>query len=225
MTIDWGSVPAWVAAGTAICGFSIAVRQLSLATKAQKDQVQIARANLLLSIDATYEGAELYKARKAVRSLRNRAEIAVKGRVAKNKSPTALQEAICEECSHKLDELWETVKTFDDPDVEDPKSTERLASDRYAELMALPYWFESVGMLCRRNLLPVEDILNLFDQVVITTMESYANHVAARRSEQPYPNLRFLENASWLLDQAKAYKSKRDDPPASHPSKSPTNWH
>jgi hypothetical protein len=216
MRMDWGSVPAWLAVLTAISGATVALKQLALATKAQRDQVQIARANLLLSIDGAYEGAEIYKARKALRSLRNRAEAVVLNQVKKNKAPEALVSDICEECSHQLDQLWEKVKQFNDQDVEKPDSIGRIASDRYAELMTLPYWFETVGLLCQRNLLPTDDVLNLYDEVVITTMTSFANHISARRSEGPAKNRRLLENAGWLR-KSRAVQEKSGRPSAGSP--------
>lgn len=69
----WGTVPAWLAAAIALFASILAIRQFKLATKAQQDQVQIARANLMLAIDKTFE-SDMLNSRKAVRSLRNRAQ-------------------------------------------------------------------------------------------------------------------------------------------------------
>ncbi len=224
MSLDWGNVPGWIAAVTAALATTLGLRQFRLATRAQIDQVQVARAKLLLEIDANYEGADIYRSRKAIRSLRNRSETIVQNSDSKDKSPEGIKRDVCVEFSHQMDKLWKSVKDLEDPDVEKSESVARVASDRYAELMSLPYWIETVGMLCNRNLLPTEDVLDLYDQVVITTMSSCANHIERRRQEGPFVNPRFLANGSWLLEQALLYKSNRDSPPASRPGKSPTRW-
>ena len=224
MGLDWGNVPGWIAALTAVIAATVGLRQFRLATRAQIDQVQVARAKLLLEIDANYESADIYRSRKAIRSLRNRSEAIVQKSNSKDKSLEGVKKDVCVEFSHQMGELWKLVKDLDDPDVEKQDSAARLASDRYAELMSLPYWIETVGMLCNRNLLPTDDVLDLYDQVIITTMSSFAIHIERRRQEGPFVNPRFLANASWMLEQALVYKSNRDSPPASRPGKSPTRW-
>lgn len=215
MAVDWGSVATWAGATVATGALGIAVRQLWVASTAQRNQVHIAQANLILSIDAQFEGAEMGKSRKAIRVLRFRAEAKVNGAVQKNKSPESLKDRICEECSHELDQLWSEVKeSIGNVAAEDKAGTQApSATDRYSELMRLPYWFETVGMLCQKGLLPTKDVLYLYDQVVVTTMSAFANHISARQTEGPYVNRQFLENATWLYGQAHKHKEQRDNPP------------
>lgn len=231
MALDWGTVPAWLTAGIALLGTILALRQFQLSTRAkndqvqaQNDQVQIARANLLLAIDKVFEGEEIYRSRKAVRSLRNRAEVVADRSNLQNKSPQGKKQAIANEVSHQLDKLWALAKSFDDVDVEDPKSADRIAIDRYSELMALANWIETVGMLCKRNLLPTDDILDLYDQIIIPTMLNFKNHLEARQTEGPYQNRRFMENAFWLYAKAVAYNGMRDQPVDVDPGKTSTRW-
>lgn len=224
MIVDWGTVPAWAAVVVAGTGVVLALRQLTLAAGAQHDQVQIARANLLLSIDKTFESEEIYRSRKAVRSLRNRAEGAVEANNHKDRSPNAKMEAVAVEVSHYLDTLWEQAKAISDEDIEKSDSKSRKAIDQYTEIMALPFWMETIGMLCRRGLLPKDDVLDIYDAVIISTIQNFQRHFDVRRTQGLPQNGRFMENAYWLLDEATAYKRKRDEPMPTRPAKSRTKW-
>ncbi|MBU6268492.1 MAG: hypothetical protein KGN34_13185 [Sphingomonadales bacterium] len=217
-----GSIAAWVGTGIAGLGAVLAMHQLRLATQAQKNQVAIASANLLLSIDAAYEGSELMAGRMAVRALRHRAEAKV-GLDGVYRSDDATRKLVCAECSKELGELWQRVKNFA-PDTAAEKRDGLTPAEHYARVMALPFWFETIGRLCARKLLPVEDILNLYDQVIITTMFAFEEHIRARRSEGPFPNPRFMENAMALYAKAQAYKQKRDDPHQDRPAESGMEW-
>lgn len=223
MSIDWGTVPAWVTALTAVVGATLAIRQLALARGAQEQQVQIARANLLLSIDGEFEGQELYKSRKAIRSVRNQAEKTVDSSH-KDRSPEALQKASAEEFSHHMNELWKKAKLIDEDETGVSADQRRAANDQYMELMILPNWIETVAMLCRRNLLPTDDVLDIYDQVVITTMCNFRSHIEARRVEGPFRNPRFLDNALWLLGEAQAHSNNQGEPKSTPPKKSNTRW-
>ncbi|WP_375397722.1 hypothetical protein [uncultured Sphingomonas sp.] len=61
---------------------------------------------------------------------------------------------------------------------------------------------ETVGQLTRRGLLPLEDVLDLYDAAVIGIMRCFKQHIADRSNDGPQRNDRFLENALWLLDAA-----------------------
>ncbi|MFM6950201.1 MAG: hypothetical protein ACKOW1_04155 [Novosphingobium sp.] len=202
----------------------LAIRQLRLATKAQADQVQIARANLMLAIDKSYEDATMLNSRKAVRSLRNRAHATIEKQAHKDKTSDGKRKQIAEEFSAQLDQLWSVARSIRDEDVDVADSKQRIAHDRYSELMCLVNWMETVGMLCKRNLLPTPDILDLYDQVIVPTLTNFKNHVDVRRREEPYPNPRFMENAYWLHEMAVTYQAQRDRTLPLDPAKSPTKW-
>lgn len=216
--MEIGSIAAWGAVAVAVVAVLLAVRQFWLARKAQEQQAEIARANLLLSIDSAFEGPEIYKARKAIRSLRNRIEAEVNASNPEDKSPDAIRAAVATKFSRKLNVMWEVARTFSDEDVEDETSKARIGIDRYYELLTLPNWVETVGMMCVRGLLPKEDILSLYAGVVITTMFNFKSHVEARRIEQPHPNPRFMENAFLLYDLAVAHKKMREEPVKARPA-------
>jgi hypothetical protein len=223
MALDWGTVPSWATAITALVGATLAIRQLGLARQAQEQQVQIARANLILSIDAEFEGSEIYGSRKAIRSLRNRVEKTVDGSV-KDRSPDALRKASAEEFSHQMNELWKKARLIIEEESGASADQIRDANNQYTELMILPNWIETVAMLCRRNLLPTADVLDIYDQVVITTMSNFKSHIEARRVEGPFQNPRFLENALWLLDEATSYSATQGEPRPTPPKRSNTRW-
>lgn len=234
----WGTVADWLtfltAAGASVAG----IRQLVLlresninatksndaAVEANITAINIASAELLLQIDATFEGPEMYRSRTAFRSLRNRAEAAVAKGAKRKLTASELKGAIGAEFSHQMDLMWGKSKKIDDIDLDDPKSDDRVAADRYSELMALPNWIETMGLLCQRNLINTRDFLDLYDSVVIPTLEYLRNHIELRRQDQPHPNPRFLENAYWLYERAKAYKTEKEEPLPTPPERSPVKW-
>lgn len=224
-TIDWGSVADWVTAVAAVVGLTFAALQIRALRVAEQQSaaandasVQIARATLILSIDREYEGETLAASRKALRALRNRAED-----VAASKHPGAshrkLAEEAAQEFTRELTAIWAEARKLNETDVEHSNAADRIAADRYAQIMALPYWIETLGMLCQRELLPTDDILDLYDAVIIPTMRNFRDHIGFRREEPPYPNHRFLENAYWLYDRALEFKQQREQPPLHRPVK------
>lgn len=217
MTIDWGSAPDWIVAVTAIVAVVIARGQWSAARAAEQRSavaneqsasagertLEIERAAMLRAIDAEFESAEMYSSRKAIRAFRNRIQEKMRADH-REASEETITKRCAEEFSRQLTELWEVAKTFNDVDVDKPRSHQRIALDRYSELMRLVNWFETIGYMCKRGLLPIEDILNIYDAAVIPTMLYMAEHIHKRREERPYPNPRFMEFAMWLAEEAMA---------------------
>lgn len=234
----WGTVADWAILATAIVASSAGFRQLRLirqsndsasrssaaAAEANVTAINIASAELLLQIDATFEGPEMYRSRTAFRSLRNRAEATVARAASRNLTAVETRQAVGIEFSHQMDLMWRESKKINDVDLDDAKSDDRIAADRYSELMALPNWIETMGLLCQRNLINTRDFLDLYDSVVIPTMEYIRNHIEQRRRDLPHPNPRFLENAYWLYESAKAFKSEKEEPLPTPPQASPVKW-
>lgn len=238
MAIDWGNAPAWAGVVVAIFGTGLALRQLGLSTKAQqnqlaqlrlgttarRDQVEIAQANIILAIDATYESLVMQQSRIAVRTLRHWAKREVDANDRVDRSAERERDVVCEQFSRKMGELWgkvgrfETAKDWMSPDEQ------RAASEVYSELMRLPNWMETIGRLCRSDLLPTGDVMALYDQVIITTIASFAEHIASRQPDRAFPNRRFLENATWLYEQALLHKAWRDNPVETNPVRSQIKW-
>lgn len=199
----WGTVPNWVVAIIATLALLVAAWQLFLVRRANQASVEIARANLLRQIDAEFESDEMYRSRKAVRALRNRAEHAVR-----QNNESAPEDRIAQlsalEFSKQLTGLWRTARTIKEENVE-ADSPSVAAADRYAELMRLPNWYETLGYMIRRQLLPRKDILEIYDAAVVPTMLYFKEHIKIRREEGPYLNPRFLEHAEWLCREAQRH--------------------
>lgn len=232
MALDWGTVPAQVATATAVVGTFFALRQfrisgeaLRISAQSQGNQVDIARANLLLAIDREFESAELTKSRKALRMLRNRIEREVLNHPDGDKSPELQKSNIAREFSRHLDKLWGEVWISEATAVDDANdSSVGRNIHKYYELMALPNWIETVGMLCTRNLLPKEDVFSLYASVIYVTMFNFQDHIDTRKSDKPHPNRRFMENAHQLYLEAIDYRKRRDEPLPARPEKSRLPW-
>ena len=217
-TVNWGSVADWVVAGTAVVGVGFGLSHLKAlraseaqAAAAHRDQVQIARATLLRQIDAEFESEEMYRSRKAIRALRNRSEMAMRHHHGEASNETIAQLSAAE-FARQLTLLWHEARKFDDADVESAKSPARIAADRYSEIMRLPNWFEALGLMLRRGLLPKNDVLEIYDAAIAPTMFNLTEHVRKRRDDGPHPNPRFLEHAMWLGEEARAFIESKNKP-------------
>lgn len=206
--MNWGSVPDWIVAATAIVAAGFGYRQLNAmqradlrSAEAHEQAVEIERAAMLRAVDAEFESAEMYLSRKALRALRNRVQEKI-GADHKEASEESITKLCAEEFSKQLTELWEIAKQLDAVDIDNNRSKEQVALDRYTEIMRYVNWLETIGYMCKRGLLPTEDILNIYDAAIIPSMLYVAEHIRKRREERPYPNAHFLEFALWLGEQA-----------------------
>lgn len=213
----WGNVPEWVVAITAFVGVILGIRELMNITKeeqraaeAQEFQQQIARADLILKIDSQFESPSVVLSRMAFRSMRNRCQKAVDTNGLSNDQARS---KIAEEFSNRINKIWNTAKEITDNDIEKSDSPAVKAYETHNEIMALPNFFETVGLLCREGLLPKDDILCLYDQAIIPTMTNIMGHIKIRREEVPYANPTYMENAVWLYTEALAYSDAKLSPP------------
>lgn len=199
----WGNFPDWVIAATAVLGTFFAVKQLQTVAKSSGDQVNVARANLMLEIDERFESTEMLESRLAIRTLRNHCE-----KAARTNQPNAddhqLFDESCKLFSLELNKLHTSFKTAD-PTPAHPISMSYLADDasgnRYFTFMRLPYWMETVASLTRDGLLPEDDVLSLYDAVFAGTLACFVGHIKYRTKEPPY-NDRLLEHSLWLKGKA-----------------------
>jgi hypothetical protein len=215
----WGNVADWVVAVTALVGVGFAIFQLRALRKTEQLSVQLARATLLRDFDRDYEGKDMLDSRLKLVVVRNRIETEVSQRKPKMSDAKQIEE-VARLFSDHVTDIWEKSRTFDgNPNVDKDKS-----GDEYALLMRLPHWCETVGHLCRRNLIPLEDILDLYDQMVIMVIGNIILHIQMRADRPPHKNRRFLENAVWLYGEAINHKHKRDTPTQIAPRKAATEW-
>lgn len=220
-TIAWGSVPDWIVAVTALFGVVFGLVQLRRIALANSNQVDIARAELMLEIDGRYEHEDMRVSRTAIRTLRNHCEqkaLLVRPGASHQEMATNSAKFFSEE----MTELYYRFKTADKKEVnlslaEQPDDS---AGARYFTLMRLPYWMETVGHLVQVGLLHEQDVLHLYDAVFTGVLTCFEQHIIDRRSDPIQRNDRFLENALWLkqraenteADRAKASKLSRAPP-------------
>jgi hypothetical protein len=217
--LDWGSVADWVVAVTAVVGVCFGLLQLRALGAAERLSVQLARATLLREFDQDFESPEMQESRLRIGVVRNRFEAEVASRKPQLSDEKQIAEVALQFSNH-VTTIWEQTRTFDG----DINAAKDKSADEYALLMRLPYWFETVGHLCKRNLVPLEDMLDLYDQVVIVVIGNILQHIQIRADRPPHKNRRFLENSVWLFERAKAHRKKRDTPPLSVPVVSETVW-
>lgn len=207
----WGSIPDWIVAITAIIASAMALVQLrriidanAIQAKAHQDQVSIARAELILEIDARFESAEMQESRLAIRTLRHHCERKARETRRRGAHDGDVATATAMSFSEEMTALFQRFKTPERV-ADNVEATDIQASpegERYFLLMRLPYWMESVGELTKSGLLPLEDVLNLYDAAFIGVLGCFEQHIQDRRSDPPLRNERFLENALWLKAQA-----------------------
>lgn len=201
---DWGSIADWVVAITALVGVAFGVVQLLRITQANRAQVGIARAELMLEIDDRFESEHMLHSRIKIQTLRNYSE-----RKARNDHPNVANAEMLKRASEifskEITALYNRWKT---PDREIPQDIAivDLPDDPdgpiYFMLMRLPYWMETVGQLTRTELLPLDDVLDLYDAVFIGILTCFEQHIDYRRTAAPLRNDKFLENAMWIREKA-----------------------
>ncbi|MEM1019391.1 MAG: hypothetical protein AAGJ09_02745 [Pseudomonadota bacterium] len=215
-------LPAWIAAISAAFGVFFGLKQLRLSAEAQgqqadahQDQVNIARAHLLLEVDRDFESQFMAESRIAIRSLRN---ACVERANSENDSLTDAQLSERERLlfSEQINRLYQNYKKLDDDDAStgeeplEPYERDDPLGDRYATFMRLPYWMETVGHLTQRGLLSKDDVLELYDALLIGVLGCFQNHIAYRQEEPPLKNGEFLKYALWLKEEAVARLDSRN---------------
>ncbi|UZK65710.1 hypothetical protein [Sphingomonas sp. M1-B02] len=215
--MDWGSVPDWIVAITAVVGVVAGLWQLNLIRREEHRSAQFERGKLLLEIDREFESSEVSQSRQKMGALRNRFE----SEVEKREPPVTKEEKdriVAEKISKYADEVWTRSRTYDG----DPSADKDSASDEYKLLMRVALWCETVGHLCERNLLPEDDVLDLYDQLVINVIGNLQAHIALRAERGA--NSRYLENALALCSKATGYKAMREEKLPRRPARSLVDW-
>lgn len=193
-------------------------KQAETAAVAAENQVEIARATLLLEIDRDFESSDMREARRAVRALRNEVERVAKERlqVANDDEIDTLADTLY---SEYLNKLWHDYRTADsvqrvvENDIDqlvqahiqgseqsDKFKPSERASMLYQRHLKLLGWLETVAHMVNQKLLPRGDILALYDQVFIEIMGGYALHIDHRRGIGTKKNDRWMIEAFRFLD-------------------------
>ena len=241
--IDWGSVPDWIVAATAAFGAGFAIRQLDALKKAEQQsalateqsaiaidaQVQIARATLILEIDERFESAEMLESRIAIRALRNRAVREAEAALRDGANLGEISDKTNELFSGYVTKLWREFRTADakEPALEATKPEDQLADvagAQYSRLTLLLGWMETLGRLTEQNLIPADDMFELYDAVFIQVYGMFERHIADRRTEPPHPNDRWLEKAEWFRNHAKIREEELKALSKAASTPSPVSW-
>lgn len=206
---DWGTVPDWIVAATAIVSAVLVLRQLSglrddreradetlkAQTRQSRSEAETARANLLLRIDEQFEGGGVVRSR--ARWLELRAQFRREWAALPEPRPSR-EDHVTGRMIGKLNQLWDRMQSS-------ASGAEHFPDDvrDYNLVVRLPNWIETIGMLARDELLPVADVLRLYRSVIRTTMGVVLGHVEHRRNDASASPTVF-ENALWLYAQATA---------------------
>ncbi len=215
----WGTVADWTVAATAMFGVGAGLSQLSSIYRANYQTAQFERAKLLLDIDRDFEGDVLLAARQRTLVVRNRIEKEIE-QLAPPLSAERQKAEIARRFSDYVTATWVRSRTFDG----DPAAPRDDAAAEYMTLMRLPYWCETLGHQCRRNLVPLEDILDLYDQLIIFVIGDLVEHIRLRAENGAHRNPRYLENALWLYGEAARYKAEKESRPAGTVNRSRLDW-
>lgn len=201
---EWGTISDIVVAATAVFGVLFGLAQLGRIARANISQENIARAELMLEIDAMFEGPDMTQSRLAIRTLRNYCEKQARAFLRSGANDQEVLERSATLFSEEVTALFQRFNTADHAASEGEAVNEPLDKDgpRYFTLIRLPYWIETVGQLCRRELLPLDDVLDLYDAAIVGIMKCFHQHIMDRRAAPPQRNERFLEQALWLMEQA-----------------------
>jgi hypothetical protein len=209
--MDYGSVPNWISAAAACTAVGVAWVQLRKVSQSSQRQANVARADLMLKIDQIFEGKDMFESRLAIRTLLNQCEkVAQSERLGANDREVLDRSA--QLFSEQLTKLHIEYKTADkSPDNAQDDLTlvsKDSAGPRYATLMRLPYWMETVGLLTRKRLLQKDDVMDLYDAVYIGMLTCFEGHIKDRRDEGPLRNQKFLEHAKWMLAEARQRRER-----------------
>lgn len=234
--MDWGTVPDWVMAVTASVGVGFglvqlaairrsegeAVLQLEQQATAHRDRVQVERARLIMRLDEQFESAELKASRQALIAVRNRFEQEVEQQHS-GASDKAKALEVAKRISAYVTKLWQDSRRADQGGGGEHKLQDKAAPE-YFLLMHLPNWLETVGHLCRSELVSLGDVLILYDQVIVKCIGNFEEHIKARADQGPIRNPRHMENALWLFEEAKKHMEEKDGPRPSETVRSGLDW-
>lgn len=211
--VAWGTAPDWIVALTAILGAIFAIQQIRRVAEANKTQVSVARAELILDIDGRFESIDMVESRLAIRTLRNHCETVARRSSQFASNDEQLTVEIARLFSAEVTDLWHRYKSADPIDASRRLTEQSADADGplYFKFMRLPYWAETVASLVHDGLLPREDVRTLFDAVYTGTLRYFEEHIRHRQGEGPLHNDRFLANAIRLMNEFRAEDAARRD--------------
>lgn len=206
----WGTVADWVVAGAALASGYFVVTQLELLRAERMSEAATARADLLFRIDEQFEDGKVFESREAWLALRARYR-QLFSTAAPHERDRLIQGGIADE----LNRLWD--------DMQRPSDALSDLVTKYARIMRLPGWIETVGMFAREHLIDPNDVLELYESVILVTMEPIELHLEHRLGLRTASHS-VLENAVWILNRAKQARAAGDDPELKPDRKQGRTW-
>lgn len=175
----WSQIAiAFIAAGAAIfAGF-----QVRAMNTARAEQLRILNATLLMELDKRWDSGEMQRARRAFQDTFEQ----VNGVVASNHPnlrDTEKDQKIREEWTKTLGEMRKSAKPT------------------YARLMIICGFFETVGLMVKREYISIDDALDLFAGPIINVGRCFRGHIKDREKEMGVPS-GLYEHALELCDAA-----------------------
>ncbi len=188
MVIDheWLEYVSWVAqvivAIIAIVAAVFAWRQLGEMTDYRQQRLRIANATLLMELDHRFDSKELDAARNLIMQINEEISVEISGAYPLANEEEKVQRIVVE---------WTT------------RLASMRANDRpkYSSLLQIGGFFETVGMMVKREYVSKDDALGLFMGPIIMFGRNFKPHINERQNEAGVPDGMF-EHALYLYDLA-----------------------
>lgn len=168
----------------AIAAAIVAWRQLGEMADYRKQRLRIANATLLLELDHRFDSKELAEARELFMQTGEEISTVVSG-----KHPLANEE---EKVARMIADWTEQLATF-----------RKDGKDKYSQLLRIGGFFETVGMMVKREYVSPQDALGLFRGPILMFGRYFKPHIDTRQNEAGVPKGLF-EHALYLYDLAMA---------------------
>jgi hypothetical protein len=189
----WLEVASWIAqliiAALAVVGAFFAWRQLGEMSDYRQQRLRIANATLLLELDHRFDSDTLGDARDTFASMRE----GINKHVSENNLHDNEEEKL-----RKVKAEWSArlKKMRNDND------------EKYSQLILLGGFFETVGVMVKKNYVAPADALALFGGPIIHFGRGFSLHINERQNEANVPS-GLLEHVLYFYDLAETDQAKR----------------
>lgn len=188
----WLEYTSWVAqiilVAVAIIAAVVARNQLKEMTDFRKQRVRILNATLIMELDHRWDAGEIREARALFLSIREEITKAVS-----NNNPLDGDHAKMEKAKAEWKSHLAGLRKDDRP--------------KYQQLIGLCGFFESVGMMVKREYISKDDAMGLFGGSIVAMDRCFREHLEDRAKEMGVPK-GFFEHALYLGELAKSELSR-----------------
>lgn len=169
-----------------------ASKQAQAAIKANEDRARRARAANILDFDRLWESSEFSDSRTAFQKLLKEVEAFVNDEY-KHLDESRKSDTRRKEFSRRLDEMRDAEEV------------------RYLEIMRLPGFFETVGLLVERNLIQLADIIDLYGGPLILLHDATEIHISSLSEKGVMPSgyFKYFQSLATLAKKAREQSDQR----------------